>query len=92
MGMVERFVDKLGDDYNLFLGEIKDRIQSAQYDALKVVNLKLIELYWDIGRMIIGKQMGATWGKSIVKQLSKDLQMEFPGMKGFSTQNLWYMR
>jgi predicted nuclease of restriction endonuclease-like (RecB) superfamily len=32
------------------------------------------------------------WGKSIVKNLSSDLQKEFPGIKGFSPQNLWYMR
>ncbi|MCK5594390.1 MAG: DUF1016 domain-containing protein, partial [Candidatus Aenigmarchaeota archaeon] len=91
--MVERVLDRLDkDDYKLFLGEIKDRIRSAQYEALKSVNLKLIELYWDIGRMIIGKQVGATWGKSIVKQLSKDLQIEFSGMKGFSVSNLWRMK
>ena len=30
--------------------------------------------------------------KAIVETLSKDLQKEFPGIKGFSSQNLWYMR
>ncbi len=28
----------------------------------------------------------------MVKTLSRDLQNEFPGMTGFSVQNLWYMR
>ncbi|MCK4928043.1 MAG: DUF1016 family protein, partial [Candidatus Aenigmarchaeota archaeon] len=28
----------------------------------------------------------------IVEQLSKDLQTEFSGMKGFSERNIWYMR
>jgi len=32
------------------------------------------------------------WGKSVVEKLSKDLQQTFPGLSGFSTQNLWYMR
>ncbi|WFN36467.1 DUF1016 N-terminal domain-containing protein [Methanomicrobium antiquum] len=27
-----------------------------------------------------------------MQRLSEDLQMEFPGIKGFSAQNLWYMR
>jgi len=31
-------------------------------------------------------------GKSIVENLSNDLQKEFPGINGFSVQNLWYMR
>src|ERR1035437_5674346 len=31
-------------------------------------------------------------GKSVVTTLAGDLQQEFPGMQGFSAQNLWYMR
>ncbi len=79
-------------DYGSLLGEIKQRIRSAQYEALKSVNKELICLYWDIGKMITKKQEGKTWGKSIVEQLSKDLQTEFSGMKGFSERNIWYMR
>ncbi|ETR65726.1 MAG: hypothetical protein OMM_13803, partial [Candidatus Magnetoglobus multicellularis str. Araruama] len=55
-------------------------------------NKKLISLYWSIGEMITLRQAGDTWGKSVVERLSKDLQIEFPGIKGFSVQNLWYMR
>ena len=32
------------------------------------------------------------WGTGIVEQLSIDLQASFPGSKGFSTTNLWYMK
>ncbi len=91
--MAEIFPGKLHKkNYNSLLGDIKERIRSAQYEALKSVNKELISLYWDIGKMITERQEGKTWGKSIVAQLSKDLQREFPGMKGFSAQNLWYMR
>lgn len=31
-------------------------------------------------------------GKSIVQVLSKELQKEFPGAKGYSAANLWRMR
>ena len=79
-------------DYNILLGDIKKRIMSAQYEALKTVNKELITLYWDIGMMITKRQKGHTWGKSIVAQLSKDLHTEFKGIKGFSSQNLWYMK
>jgi len=44
----------------------------------------------EIGRSIAEKQK-AGWGKSVVEQLSKDIQIEFPGIKGFGTSNLWYM-
>ena len=76
-------------EYSRFLLDIKVRIKEAQYAALKSVNKELIQLYWDIGKKIVEKQ---EWGRSIVENLAKDLQKEFPGMKGFSVQNLWYMR
>ena len=78
-------------DYIVLLNDIKQRIRSAQYDALKA-NKELISLYWDIGRMIIDRQKGESWGKSVVEQLAQDLQSEFPGIGGFSAQNLWRMK
>ena len=78
--------------YGSLLGEIKQRIRSAQYEALRAVNKELISLYWDIGRLIVERQQGETWGKSVVEQLSQDLQAEFPGISGFSPRNIWRMR
>ncbi|MBD2454641.1 DUF1016 domain-containing protein [Nostoc sp. FACHB-87] len=82
----------ISDDYRNLLVEVKQRIRSAQYEALKAVNKELIALYWDIGQMIVTRQQGASWGKSVVEQLAKDLQTEFAGISGFSTANLWRMR
>lgn len=73
-----------------FISEIKNKVRSAQYEAMKAVNVALINLYWDIGRSISEKQ-SENWGKSIVPTLSKELQKEFPGVGGFSTTNLWLM-
>lgn len=81
-----------GPDYVLLLAEVKERVSSAQYAALKAVNTELVGLYWDIGRMIVQRQAGFTWGKSIVQQLAGDLQREFPGIGGFSASNLWRMK
>lgn len=78
--------------YAELLTEIKDRIRTAQYAALKAVNKELIGLYWDIGKAIVERQQGETWGKSVVEQLSKDLREEFPEHQGFSVRNIWYMR
>lgn len=47
---------------------------------------------WDIGKMIVEKQKKYGWGKSIVENLSSDLQNDVSGIRGFSGQNLWYMR
>lgn len=78
--------------YESFLLEVKERILVSQYEALKVVNRELISLYWWIGEQIVLKQKKEGWGKSVVEQLSKDLQLSFPGTKGYSSRNLWYMR
>jgi predicted nuclease of restriction endonuclease-like (RecB) superfamily len=80
-------------DYAALLTEVKERVRAAQYKALRAVNKELIGLYWDIGRIICDRQAGgASWGKSVVERLAADLRAEFPGVQGFSAQNLWYMR
>lgn len=79
-------------EYKKFFIEIKERIYKAQYEALKSVNKELINLYWDIGKLIVERQKSSGWGKSIVETLSHDLQNEFPGITGFSVRNLWYIR
>ena len=87
-----KITKKLPGDYSSLLVEVKERIRSAQYAALKAVNKELVGLYWDIGKMIAERQKTEGWGKSVVQQLAADLQAEFPGVRGFSIQNLWYMR
>ncbi|NEQ25130.1 MAG: DUF1016 domain-containing protein [Microcoleus sp. SIO2G3] len=82
----------LSPDYGVLLGQINQRIRAAQYEALKAVNKELIALYWDVGKLITDRQQGQTWGKSIVKTLAQDLQLEFPGMSGFSSANLWRIK
>jgi predicted nuclease of restriction endonuclease-like (RecB) superfamily len=79
-------------EFNNFVKEIKQKILASQYEALKKVNKELIGLYWDIGKDIISKQEVYGWGKSVVENLSEELQKEFVGMRGFSVQNLWNMR
>jgi len=79
-------------EYNNFVVTVKQRIIQSQYEALRAVNKQLIELYWDIGKMILQLQEEQGWGKSIVENLAKDLQKEFPNIKGFSATNLWLMR
>jgi predicted nuclease of restriction endonuclease-like (RecB) superfamily len=78
--------------YTALFHDIKNRIRSAQYEALKAVNKELIGLYWDIGRMIVSRQVTSRHGKSVVEKLSVDLISEFPGIQGFSASNLWRMR
>jgi len=79
-------------DYKIFLSTIKSEICNARIKATQAVNKELIHLYWKIGKLIVKKQEKLGWGKSVVEKLSKDICTEFHGIKGFSPQNLWYMR
>lgn len=85
-------IDISKGNYPKLLDKIKERIRSAQYEALKAVNKELVGLYWDIGRMIVERQADAKHGSAIAEQLSRDLRGEFPGIKGFSRRNVFYMR
>ena len=78
--------------YGTLLNELKTRIHTAQYAALRAVNKELIALYWDIGKLIESRQEIEGWGKSVVERLSTDLRAEFGEKSGYSVQNLWYMR
>lgn len=78
--------------YKEFVYEIKQKIYKSQYASLKKVNKELLKLYWNIGKMIKDKQEKMRWGKSIVEKLALDLHNEFPGIKGFSSRNLWNMK
>ena len=80
------------NNYIDFVIEIKDRIHRSQLNAFRAVNKALIQLYWDIGRIIVDKQHGLGWGKSVVEQLSKDIQKACPGIQRFSARNLWNIR
>jgi len=83
---------RLPANYGKLLGEIKARIRSAQYEALKAVNRHLVALNWDIGQMIAARQKGESWGQAVVETLAADLRKEFPSIRGFSARNIWYMR
>jgi len=82
----------LPDSYPKLLKEIKSRIQTSRIRASLSANTELIFLYWDIGKLISEKQKKEGWGKSVVERLASDIQKEFPGIKGFSTSNIWRMR
>lgn len=83
---------KTDKEYQQWLIELKQRIRQSQIKAALRVNTELLELYWSIGSDIVRKQSISNWGDSVIEQLSADLRIAFPEMKGFSARNLWYMK
>ena len=89
--MTEKNNSILSPEYLNFKNEITARIRSAQYEALKAVNKEMIALYWEVGKRIVEQQTTLGWGKSVVENLSRDIQKEFPGIQGFGVRNMWDM-
>ena len=82
----------LPDNYAHVLEALKERIRKTQLKAALSVNRHLIELYWQIGKIIVERQQTEGWGKSVVERLAHDLKNEFPDMSGFSPRNIWRVR
>lgn len=89
---VERPVTPLPAGYPELLEELRARIRTTQIKAALSANRELVALYWHIGRSIVERQRTEGWGRSVVDRLSADLQREFPGVAGFSANNIWRMR
>jgi predicted nuclease of restriction endonuclease-like (RecB) superfamily len=79
-------------EYAEFIETLKTDIQRSQIKAALAVNRELVLLYWRIGNGILAKQKELGWGAKVVEQISRDLRLAFPAMKGFSRTNLLYMR
>jgi predicted nuclease of restriction endonuclease-like (RecB) superfamily len=80
------------ETYRELISSLKSRIQAAQIRAAATVNSQLIDLYWDIGRLIAQRQDASGWGDEIIAQIAQDLSRAFWTMKGFSRANVYRMK
>lgn len=78
--------------YPELLEELKGRIRGARLRAAFAVSRELVLLYWAIGREILERQKAEGWGARVIDRLAHDLQVEFPGVEGYSSRSLKYMR
>jgi predicted nuclease of restriction endonuclease-like (RecB) superfamily len=76
-------------EYFAVLEDIKTRIKTTQYKAALGANRELMELYWNIGKIIISN---TKYGAKFLENLSRDILSEFPDITGFSVRNLKNMR
>ena len=70
----------------------KKRVSKARVSAALAANAAMVLLYWDIGRIILGRQGEEGWGAKVIDRLAFDLREAFPDMDGLSSRNLKYMR
>lgn len=77
------------NEYKQIFSSIKNEIIKSQYRAMQVVNVEMIYMYWNIGKIISDN---IKWGNKFVDNLAIDLKLEFPDITGFSPRNIRYMR
>ena len=80
------------NSYQSFFNEVVAVINTERFKASQSLNKHQITVNFELGRCIVRSQAEHGWGKSIVDTLSKDLNKVLDGVRGYSPQNLWYMR
>lgn len=81
------------ENINPIFEEIKGLINNSRNRVYSAVNTEMLNLYWNIGKIIMEIQQGderATYGDAVLERLSEKLTNEF--VKGFSARNLRTMR
>ena len=81
----------LPNDYKETLKLIIQKIEIAQQRDVISTNITLLDLYWDIGNIILNKKKEQGWGAKVIDTLSNDITTAFPNTKGYSSRNLKYM-
>ncbi|MDR2706801.1 MAG: DUF1016 N-terminal domain-containing protein [Planctomycetaceae bacterium] len=71
---------------------IKTTILQSRYFAARVVNSEQLKLYFSIGAYISENTRQGKWATGAIEVISKQLQAEMPGLRGFSPSNIKYMR
>ena len=84
----------MGDkqNYEQAVELIKTAILQSQYDAARSVNERQLMLYYGIGKYVSMNSRNGFWGKGALEAISEQLEKELPGLRGFTSRNLRYMR
>jgi predicted nuclease of restriction endonuclease-like (RecB) superfamily len=77
-------------DFSL-IRSLKEHVRLSQPQAVLAVNTRMLFLYWEIGHFINAQKPQQDWGAEIIKNISKDLNDEFPEIKNLSVRGLSYM-
>ena len=71
---------------------IKNAILTSQHKVVKSANAEQLSLYYGIGRYISIRTRKNIWGTNAIEIISEQLQKQLPGLRGYSTTNMKYMR
>ena len=76
------------------LPEIRSLIEMSRHDVAVTANLALVNLYWNIGRIVAQdiqkNEKRAGYGERLIEELARELGKEYGS--GYSAKNLWDMK
>ena len=79
----------LENNFKKIIADIKEEIINTQIRTIQEVNNNLIMLYFRLGKIVSENKV---YGNNFTKQVSTELKLTFPNMKGFSERNIRAMR
>ena len=82
----------LPNDFTTTVNDIKLAILKARARAAQAANAEVLKLYFFVGGYISKKTRKAKWGTGAINALSERLQVELPGLRGFSASSIKRMR
>ena len=84
--------NELISKYHVEFYELIAIIERNRNKAFLNLNITMIVMYWEVGAYISDKIETDGWGKSVVDEFSQFMKIKRPGIKGFSSSNVWRMR
>ena len=83
---------ELSINYTEAVKTIKKAIQQSRYYAARLANAEQLKLYFRIGGYVSANTRHGKWGTGAIEVISRALQAELPGLRGFSSANMKKMR
>ena len=71
---------------------IKSAILRSRYLAARLANAEQLKLYFSVGGYVSANTRQGKWGTGAIEAISRSLQAELPGLRGFSATNIKNMR
>lgn len=82
-------IETLNKDFKQIICEIKSKIDNTKLEIFQNANMSLLNLYFYIGQTLVEN---SKYGNNFINNLSIELKISYPNMKGFSVRNLKNMR
>ena len=73
-------------------GKLIEIIEASRNNALRKVNEELIRMYWSVGEYLSAESKNVVFGDKYIDTIAKEIQVMFPGIKGFNRRGLYRMK